>query len=766
MLFYNNSASQGGALYIQLLGIIQIGSNSHVEFRRNTAKKFGGAIYAYDQTCLLRHQESSSAVLFRENIAKEGVGMHVYGASIKSSECYDNCQSIVSYIPSLNSSLSPVSSNPKRVCLCDLNGKPQCANISSMFVNWPRVYRGELFNISAAVVGYDFGITVGTVDAGFVPSQKQSISALHPDQYRQFLESSSGRIQCSNISYSLYSSKTGESLYEALSLHTSSVDVTFSFSKEKVKQMIQRYESIYHHVCIDIDLLTAPVLVNISLLAGCPPGFTLILVDQFYGCNCYPILQNNHFKCFIVNNAGYLKWNSTVWVNATFDKYKNNINESDGILLAHYCPLYYCKSNEKIINLERDPNAQCANNHAGILCGGCETNYSLAIGSSRCITCSNDSHLLLFIFFLAAGCLLVIFILTLNLTVTEGHINGLILYANTIWTFKDVLFPFKQTITVSVFQTFIAWLNLDFGIETCLVIGLDAFWKTWLQFLFPLYIWFIAVVIIIACRYSSRLTNLTGDRAVPLLATLFLLSYTKLIRTATAIFEFEVLIHYPRQSKSIVWYLDGSLPYCKHPHIYLFLAGLASLIFCLTVTLFLLLIQCWRRLSHLGPLRWINKFTPFYDAYFSPLKDNHHYWFGTLLVVRIVHLILFTATSSISPLVGLLFLQFSLAILFFYLSVQNIYKSKLVRILEGTALLNLMILIGSTLYTRSKTTLFLEISIAFALMQFAVIIIISFSRCIGKMSHKCLSRNSYQEIDSESDDNMFHERVEDRSGNI
>jgi hypothetical protein len=314
--------------------------------------------------------------------------------------------------------------------------------------------------------------------------------------------------------------------------------------------------------------------------------------------------------------------------------------------------------------------------------------------------------------------------------------------------------------TVNVFQTFIAWLNLDFGIETCLVVGLNAFWKTWLQFLFPLYIWFIAGVIIIACHYSSRLTNLTGDRAVPLLATLFLLSYTKLIRTATTIFEFEVLIHYPRQSKSIVWYLDGSLPYCKHPHIYLFLAGLASLILCLTVTLFLLLIQCWRRLSHLGPLRWINKLTPFYDSYFSPLKDNHHYWFGTLLVVRIVHLILFTATLSTSPLIGLLFLQFSLAILFFYLSIRNVYKSKLVRILEGTALLNLMILVGSTIYTISKKTLFMEISIAFALMQFTVIIIISFSRCISKMSHKCINKNGYhQEIDS--DDNMFHERVED-----
>ena len=117
------------------------------------------------------------------------------------------------------------------------------------------------------------------------------------------------------------------------------------------------------------------------------------------------------------------------------------------IYLSCLVPLDYCKICGKIINLDRDPNAQCANNHAGISCGGCETNYSLAIGSSRCIV---------YVLYIAAGFLLVIFILALNLTVTEGLINGLILYANTLWTFKDVLFPFKQTLTVNIFCTFIA----------------------------------------------------------------------------------------------------------------------------------------------------------------------------------------------------------------------------------------------------------------------------------------------------------------------
>ena len=98
-----------------------------------------------------------------------------------------------------------------------------------------------------------------------------------------------------------------------------------------------------------------------------------------------------------------------------------------------------------------------------------------------------------------------------------------------VWVYKVILFS-TDIGAFTFLQVFIAWLNLDFGIETCFV-GLDAYWKTWLQFLFPFYIWAIAGVIIVACRYSSRLTNLIGSRAVPLLATLFLLSYMKLLRT-------------------------------------------------------------------------------------------------------------------------------------------------------------------------------------------------------------------------------------------
>ena len=135
------------------------------------------------------------------------------------------------------------------------------------------------------------------------------------------------------------------------------------------------------------------------------------------------------------------------------------------------------------------------------------------------------------------------------------------------------------------------------------MVGLSAFQKMWLQFFSHPTSGSLLEPSIIMCHYSRRLTCIIGDRAVPLLATLFLLAFTKLLQNIIAIFEFGVLTSYPDMATTIVWYLDGNMPYCRHPHIYLFLAGLATLISCLFFTIFLLLLQCWRRISHLKPLR-------------------------------------------------------------------------------------------------------------------------------------------------------------------
>jgi len=73
----------------------------------------------------------------------------------------------------------------------------------------------------------------------------------------------------------------------------------------------------------------------------------------------------------------------------------------------------------------------------------------------------------------------------LSNTVPMGKINGPIYYANIVMANTAIFFPNKAGNTS--LSWFIAWLNLDLGIETCFYNGLNinAYVKTWLQFIFP-----------------------------------------------------------------------------------------------------------------------------------------------------------------------------------------------------------------------------------------------------------------------------------------
>lgn len=79
--------------------------------------------------------------------------------------------------------------------------------------------------------------------------------------------------------------------------------------------------------------------------------------------------------------------------------------------------------------------------------------------------------------------LLVAGLMILSNTVSMGTINGPIFYANIVMANTAIFFPDKATNTF--LSWFITWLNLDLGIETCFYNGLDAYVKTWLQFIFP-----------------------------------------------------------------------------------------------------------------------------------------------------------------------------------------------------------------------------------------------------------------------------------------
>ena len=170
----------------------------------------------------------------------------------------------------------------------------------------------------------------------------------------------------------------------------------------------------------------------------------------------------------------------------------------------------------------------------------------------------------------------------------------------------------------------------------CFFNGLSAYTKTWLQFVFPFYIWGITGVIIISARYSTRIARISGNNSVPVLATLFLLSYAGIIITSLSY----TVLEYPGGQK-VVQSADGNIDYLGAKHAPLFIAAVATLLLLWLPYTVLLFTGQWLYKCKLSLInRMLIKLKQFLDAHYGPLKDSHRYWFGALLLVRAVILLI------------------------------------------------------------------------------------------------------------------------------
>ena len=738
--FQGNTAQQGGALAL-VSTLVYFLPPFRVILENNAADDVGGAIYVDSGATL--YQDSNSAtnvdcfykfpdfespnipnsIVFTNNTATNG-GHHIYGASLLSycvvynknsdQESNDLVRSIDKQVQMHfefdQQTVSPISSNPSRVCVIDEEIPQQspseyCADKSQIF-KVHTAFPGEEVHFEAVLTGAEFGTGTGAVYAQFLPSGGIQPSLQSSYQYSQ-------RIRRIDTSQTIHYSVLSNNSYEVLVLTAVDSTISSNGDESEIESAIQEFKETN---IIPSILLTTPVYINISLLR-CPPGF--YLHPTSLRCECNPRLCNAQVNGKFSNGTGLIYLGENVWVSA----YSNAKENVSGIILHQNCPFDYCTINKaKGIDLN-ESDTQCAMNHAGILCGRCESGFSIAIGSNNCLPCSDSNRLLLLFFFAAAGFLLVFFIKFLNMTVSQGTISGLIFYANIIWAYQSIFLPSTFVVKYRFFYIFLAWINLDFGFETCFIKGLTAFWKTWLQFLFPLYIWVIAGGIILVAHCSKRMTKLFGNNSVQVLATLFLLSYAKLLRTAIAVLYPATLHVYTddgqmvRSLTRLVWALDGNLLYGRVPHIFLLLVVvLVILLLWLPYTFTLLFIQLLRRNSKLKCLRWVNRMKPLIDAYIGPLNPQNYHWVGLLLLARFILFLTFTSTYANDPFACLLSLAIVLVTLLVFLSYtgqlydnpmrfSSHYLPKSVSfrsILEVTFLFNLAIVAVIVLYLRDN----------------------------------------------------------------
>ena len=643
--FINNTGENGGGIFMISVSVLLLDESAYLVFINNHAKNKGGAIcitqlyfrFLRDQNIVVGHcfYDRSHSLIEKKYFYFENNSAGVAGYSIYGSTlslCSRPLAQIsIGAVENNYSDYSIISSDARDICFCNEN-IPIC-NESRISVN---AFPGETITIPVVAVGDENGTTTGVVsiidEYSFISYDSKNLSP-----------------HCTNIPYKIKAAVSTET----------SINIIVTLS---------------HH-----ETNFIPTTKNVSVkIQPCPHGF---YVSNITGvCECL----NEISEVAMCNTANQTVTRSqTTWLGYDFDK--------NCTVVSKKCRSTYCNVSYVTLQLSQ-PDTQCKTNRTGRLCGKCSENLSLVLGSDKCKLCDSNKYITLIIPFALAGVVLVTFLIALNLTVSVGTINGLIFFANIVKLYQP-LFPFRTTFPVA--KQFIDWINLDLGFQICFFAGMDSCQKMGLQFVFAFYVWFLIAVIILMSRWSSKLTKAVGNNAVPVLATLLLLSYTKLLRTIILILTPSKITCIDKSDISTnYWSVDATIPYATNCHLPLFATAMFFLIvLVIPYILFLLFFPFFEvhRPKWKITTRLFLNLKPVMDAYGGPHTDKFRCWPGVLAASRVM-LALSVTLSYKGTSIPFSILVAITTTLIISLNFCKIYKSQYYHILDIWYLLSLLII--------------------------------------------------------------------------
>jgi len=374
----------------------------------------------------------------------------------------------------------------------------------------------------------------------------------------------------------------------------------------------------------------------------------------------------------------------------------------------------------------------------------------LFAASYRCI--DGYENLSLIIPMAILGILLIIFVFVVDFNVSNGVIIGLVYYAN-VASINSATFGFHKIV---IFRSFLAWINLDFGIPSCFYHNLNMLDYIAWQFVFPIYLIILVGIIILACNYSVWLSEfLSSSNPVAVLATVVLLSYTKLIRASTDIFRSYQPTYPPNITGPLVWRLDGTIIYGQGLHLILLIISLCVMVvlfpfaIMLALSQFLLKVRCISdRVTKYSRLMLV------LNTYHAAFKPNCRFWIGFSLCFRWV----FVITNAVSEDVRITNLISGVTGSILLLSVigayGGVYRSKILNIIEISFIANIGLLSAVTYHLQLTGQLddyqiiLVHVSASVVFFTFLAITIVK----IVKRFYKCFkNRKEKKKMESSED---------------
>ena len=732
LVFKNNTGVVGGGIAIKASSAMVLSTSAYLEFIGNHASYKGGGMYIDDITCYFTHKfclvsDIHVPLTLKDNTA--GVaGNDVYGRIN-----YFNGQIDSHFNEDLFNWTNPsTSSDPTAFALCD----PDSNETTPIWYDDEQqsVFPGQALKYSVALFGRSSDTNSYNLTDGLLTVEINGTLIID-----KFITN------CSLIEYTPKYINCGRHKITLIGTFYTTYDNPFILND-------RTYNTEYQY-----DIL--------FILDECPIGFS---VNSSGVCDCSVSREN--VTCDI--NSLNITHNGLLWI-GTYDTstpFSANATNPNACIINEDC-LLYCSPNPVTFKLN-DTDTQCVDNRGQRMCGSCRDGYSLLMGSNKCEQCHDDYMIIGWIaLFAVMGVLLVVLLIALNLTVSVGTMNGLLFYANIVKLYEPF---FSRKGALPVLHQVISWINLDFGFEVCFYNGMDSYAKQWLQFAFPLYLWIIIFIIIELCKRYGKISRLMGSHAVPVLSTLFLLSYTKLVRTIVIVLhKREVTLHCTNESVRSVslWYEDPNVEYAKGKHAGLFgFALLVSVFFVMPYTLFLLLNPFYEKyLSNLQLLKkfW-DHFKPIIDAYSGPMKDEYRFWPGLLLVARIPVLLSVTLVDSFIQSKHFL-LSMLLTVLVIVLSLSHcfggVYKKRMNNVFEVWFLFNLCIMASLSVAFTDDSKALIWYNTCLSVFIFSFILIVVYHLYLQLLHMKCydaLIKKLFKKQDEDDQDTTESHKTVDQ----
>ena len=667
ILFINNSANNGAAVYIEEVDFVSFEDDSNVQFINNGAALKGGAMYInlvnldtdiHPYCDVFNSTSNTSNVSFTNNSA--GIaGNSIYFSIPKSCQIITDVNnkssllyytSMFEYLEPLFTQNLPVVTSPYNIKLYPPAIAIQSHNSDNDYLIKESKMLGEPIQIVASVFDY-FNMTAEPVTF--------SINC----------------ITCDN-DYEL-------SMYQ-ISVHNQSIyDL-------KVFPVVSN--DVVKNLNISVTFLSAltsvyrPLSASLSIeLSSCRAGYLFDFAQR--RCVCYPHSDLVHCKGdFVEIKIGY-------WIgNLTKEHHTSSVCPNN------YCSAEYPETSPGYYRLRGKPDDQCSSHRTGVGCGECKSGYTLAYDSPDCIDtdkCSAGMTILvivLTILYWIAIVAVVFGLMYFQFQISSGYAYGIIYYYSIvdILLANDVSGEVSQL--VNILSSFAKLSPQLFG-QLCLVEGLSGIDQQFIHYCHALAVSLILLIIILVTRYSPRLTWFVSRCIIRVICTLLLLSYTSLASTSLQLLR---PLTFNDDVDEVHTYSSPDIKYFTGRHlVYAIVAILCEVIIVIGLPLFLLLEPFLRRRFNLVRIK------PLLDQFQGCFKDKYRWFAAYYLICRQV-IILIVYVGNENYYYMLYGLQTTCVIIVMIHGCVQPYKNSLLNVLDEVILLILVLVVNLNLFSLSS----------------------------------------------------------------